>query len=238
MCWSRRRAWSRSPWSARPTAAWTPRPGLRRCADEVATADDLDALCLMSGTLARFKRPRDYRFVDALPENRPASSSDACCDDGRSNPLTEYDGFGVDRPRLRGLATITLDVPEKFNRVSMRRARRARAGVRRARAAMRPCAIVLLRGAGEPGVHRRAGTFRHFMERDAETLSHLAVNVAAARAVPQARDRAAARATASASASSSPWPATSASPSDDAQLALPELDARDDPRLGREPRGS
>jgi len=31
------------------------------------TAQELDALCL--GHIARFKRPRDYRFVDALPKN-------------------------------------------------------------------------------------------------------------------------------------------------------------------------
>ena len=31
------------------------------------TARELDALCL--GRIARFKRPRDYRFVDALPKN-------------------------------------------------------------------------------------------------------------------------------------------------------------------------
>ena len=37
------------------------RPGL--------TADDLDAHCLASPTLARFKRPREYRFVDELPKS-------------------------------------------------------------------------------------------------------------------------------------------------------------------------
>jgi acyl-coenzyme A synthetase/AMP-(fatty) acid ligase len=31
------------------------------------TAHELDALCLEH--IARFKRPRDYRFVDALPKN-------------------------------------------------------------------------------------------------------------------------------------------------------------------------
>ena len=30
-------------------------------------AEELDALCLQS--IARFKRPRSYRFVDALPKN-------------------------------------------------------------------------------------------------------------------------------------------------------------------------
>ncbi|MDX6560335.1 MAG: 2-furoate---CoA ligase [Gaiellales bacterium] len=38
------------------------------CAAEV-TPDALDAHCLASPTLARFKRPRDYRFVDALPKS-------------------------------------------------------------------------------------------------------------------------------------------------------------------------
>lgn len=33
------------------------------------TAEELDAHCLASPTLARFKRPREYRFVDALPKS-------------------------------------------------------------------------------------------------------------------------------------------------------------------------
>ena len=33
--------------------------------------------------------------------------------------MTEYDGFRVAREIDRGVATITLDVPDKFNRVSM-----------------------------------------------------------------------------------------------------------------------
>ena len=33
------------------------------------SADQLDAFCLASETLARFKRPREYRFVEALPKN-------------------------------------------------------------------------------------------------------------------------------------------------------------------------
>ena len=51
----------------------------------------------------------------------------------RGNHMTEYDGFRVARETDRGVATITLDVPEKFNRVTHGRARPARAGVRRAR---------------------------------------------------------------------------------------------------------
>ena len=33
------------------------------------TADQLDAFCLASETLARFKRPREYRFVESLPKS-------------------------------------------------------------------------------------------------------------------------------------------------------------------------
>jgi 2-furoate---CoA ligase len=38
-------------------------------ADEGVTADDLDAFCLGSASLARFKRPREYRFVAELPKS-------------------------------------------------------------------------------------------------------------------------------------------------------------------------
>ncbi len=37
--------------------------------DGDVTQDDLDAWCLASETLARFKRPREYRFVDDLPKS-------------------------------------------------------------------------------------------------------------------------------------------------------------------------
>jgi 2-furoate---CoA ligase len=38
-------------------------------AEEGVTAEGLDAFCLASTTLARFKRPREYRFVDQLPKS-------------------------------------------------------------------------------------------------------------------------------------------------------------------------
>jgi 2-furoate---CoA ligase len=38
-------------------------------ADDGVTADELDAFCLASETLARFKRPREYRFVPELPKS-------------------------------------------------------------------------------------------------------------------------------------------------------------------------
>jgi len=37
--------------------------------DEDVTAEQLDAHCLASETLARFKRPREYRFVPELPKS-------------------------------------------------------------------------------------------------------------------------------------------------------------------------
>jgi fatty-acyl-CoA synthase len=37
--------------------------------DEGVTSEQLDAYCLASDTLARFKRPREYRFVPELPKS-------------------------------------------------------------------------------------------------------------------------------------------------------------------------
>jgi 2-furoate---CoA ligase len=37
--------------------------------EEGVTQEDLDAFCLASDTLARFKRPREYRFVSELPKS-------------------------------------------------------------------------------------------------------------------------------------------------------------------------
>ena len=38
-------------------------------AEEGVSGDYLDAFCLASDTLARFKRPREYRFVPELPKS-------------------------------------------------------------------------------------------------------------------------------------------------------------------------
>ena len=47
-----------------------------------ATPDELDRHCLAS-SLARFKRPREYRFVDSLPEE-PVRQDPAPGDQGRA----------------------------------------------------------------------------------------------------------------------------------------------------------
>ena len=48
-------------WGQRVVAVVVADPGLG--------PEELDRFCLDSGTLARFKRPREYRFVDALPKS-------------------------------------------------------------------------------------------------------------------------------------------------------------------------
>lgn len=48
-------------WGQRVVAVVVADPGLG--------PEELDGFCLASGTLARFKRPREYRFVDALPKS-------------------------------------------------------------------------------------------------------------------------------------------------------------------------
>jgi len=90
--------------------------------------------------------------------------------------VTEYDGFRVDRDTERAVATITLDVPDKLNRVSML----ARDQLRRvfeeldADEGMR---FVVLGGAG--GTFTAGGDIPGFLERSAWDVSRLADNVAA-----------------------------------------------------------
>jgi 2-furoate---CoA ligase len=52
-----------------PDDRWGQRVVAVVVADDGVTADDLDAFCLASESLARFKRPREYRFVDELPRS-------------------------------------------------------------------------------------------------------------------------------------------------------------------------
>ncbi|MGH3134841.1 MAG: AMP-binding enzyme, partial [Gaiellaceae bacterium] len=52
-----------------PDERWGQRVVACVVADEDVSAEALDAFCLASETLARFKRPREYRFVDELPKS-------------------------------------------------------------------------------------------------------------------------------------------------------------------------
>ena len=54
---------------AAPDERWGQRVVACVVADDGITADALDAFCLASETLARFKRPREYRFVAELPKS-------------------------------------------------------------------------------------------------------------------------------------------------------------------------
>jgi 2-oxoglutaroyl-CoA hydrolase len=96
--------------------------------------------------------------------------------------MIEFDGFRVERDEARGVATITLDVPGKLNRVSM--AARDELGrvfdeldrdeeIR---------AVVLT---GEGGTFTAGGDVGGFLEAEPETLSRLARNVAAPERSPK-----------------------------------------------------
>ncbi|HXG76883.1 MAG TPA: AMP-binding protein [Gaiellaceae bacterium] len=52
-----------------PDDRWGQRVVAYVVADEGVSAEDLDAYCLASERLARFKRPREYRFVPELPKS-------------------------------------------------------------------------------------------------------------------------------------------------------------------------
>ena len=52
-----------------PDERWGQRVVACVVANERVTAEALDAFCLASTTLARFKRPREYRFLDELPKS-------------------------------------------------------------------------------------------------------------------------------------------------------------------------
>jgi 2-furoate---CoA ligase len=52
-----------------PDERWGQRVVAYVVADGAITVEELDAFCLASDTLARFKRPREYRFVSELPKS-------------------------------------------------------------------------------------------------------------------------------------------------------------------------
>ena len=52
-----------------PDDRWGDRVVAYVVADPGVTGDDLDTFCLASPSLARFKRPREYRFVEELPKS-------------------------------------------------------------------------------------------------------------------------------------------------------------------------
>jgi 2-oxoglutaroyl-CoA hydrolase len=87
-----------------------------------------------------------------------------------------HDGFRVERDEARGVATITLDVPGKFNRVSMA-ARDELRGVFEELDRDESVRFVVLAGAGD--AFTAGGDIPGFLERSAWDVSRLADNVAA-----------------------------------------------------------
>jgi 2-oxoglutaroyl-CoA hydrolase len=90
--------------------------------------------------------------------------------------VSEHDGFRVERDADRGVATITLDVPGKFNRVSMN-ARDELRGVFEELDRDDVVRFVVLRGEG--GAFTAGGDIPGFLQRSAWDVSRLADNVAA-----------------------------------------------------------
>jgi len=90
--------------------------------------------------------------------------------------VSEYEGFRVERDAARGVATITLDVPGKFNRVSMP-ARDQLAELFAALDRDEGVRFVVLTGAG--GQFTAGGDIAGFLTRSPWVVSQLAKNVAA-----------------------------------------------------------
>jgi 2-oxoglutaroyl-CoA hydrolase len=90
--------------------------------------------------------------------------------------VTEFDGFRVDRDGERGVATITLDVPGKFNRVSML-ARDQLSALFAELDRDETVRFVVLTGAG--GQFTAGGDIAGFLTRSPWVISQLAKNVAA-----------------------------------------------------------
>jgi 2-oxoglutaroyl-CoA hydrolase len=97
--------------------------------------------------------------------------------------LTDYDGFRLERDEARGIATITLDVPEKLNRVSMP-AREQLAALFEELGRDQDVRVIVLTGAGGKAFSA-GGDIPGFLERDPDHLSRLAWNVAAAERCPK-----------------------------------------------------
>jgi 2-oxoglutaroyl-CoA hydrolase len=94
--------------------------------------------------------------------------------------MSEHDGFGVDTSN--GVARITLDVPGKFNRVSMG-ARDELAQVFAELGRDEAVRVIVLGGAGE--AFTAGGDIAGFLQREPEEVSRLAWNVAAPERCPK-----------------------------------------------------
>jgi 2-oxoglutaroyl-CoA hydrolase len=97
--------------------------------------------------------------------------------------MTTYNGFRVERDTERGVARVTLDVPEKLNRVSMP-ARAQLAAAFAELGADDAVRAVVLRGEGDRAFSA-GGDIAGFLERSPEVLTRLAENVGAPERCPK-----------------------------------------------------
>src|SRR5919108_243823 len=121
----------------------------------------------------KWRRERVFREPPGSPDPSPRSRAG-------DRRVSDHDGFRVERDD--GVATITLDVPGKLNRVSMV-ARGQLADVFAQLGRDEEIRAVVLRGAGE--AFTAGGDIAGFLEREPEELSRLAWNVAAAERCPK-----------------------------------------------------
>ena len=97
--------------------------------------------------------------------------------------MTDYDGFHVEVDAARRVATITLDVPGKMNRVAITaRAQLAQVFEELGRDDAARC--IVIRGAGDEAF-TAGGDIAGFMQVDPEWISHLHDNVAAPERCPK-----------------------------------------------------
>ena len=96
--------------------------------------------------------------------------------------MTDYDGLRLERDDARGVATITLDVPGKLNRVSMT-ARDQLASLFGELGRDEAVRVIVITGAG--GAFTAGGDIAGFLEVSPEGMSGLAFNVAAPERCPK-----------------------------------------------------
>jgi 2-oxoglutaroyl-CoA hydrolase len=95
--------------------------------------------------------------------------------------MTDYDGFRVERDGERGVATITLDVPGKLNRVSLA-ARQQLVSAFGELGGDESVRVVVVTGAG--GTFTAGGDIASFLTAPVDEMSSLAFNVAAPERCP------------------------------------------------------
>jgi len=96
--------------------------------------------------------------------------------------MTEHDGFRIERDEGRGVATITLDVPGKLNRVSLA-ARRQLAAAFAELGDDQAVRTVVMTGAG--GAFTAGGDIASFLTAPVDEMTSLAFNVAAPERCPK-----------------------------------------------------